>query len=290
MDPKELARRVKYFQIVTSKMVETFFAGNYRSVFRGPGMEFDEVRNYYDGDEARRIDWNVTSRMGSPYIKTFREERELNLHLIVDVSPSLHSGGEIRSKMDTACLVFGILSFAAIANNDRVGAVYFTDIIEEWAPPAKGKKHVLRLIQDMLALEPRGTGSNLGLALNTTLKSLKRRGICVIISDFKTNEYFKELSSLARKHDVIAVRVNDNLDEQYPVSGLIELEDPETGETILGAGLSRNFRRDYKEYWELNRLFWLRECRRRGVDTLEINTSDDPAQKIFQFFRRRRFR
>lgn len=287
MDNARLLAKVKRMQLVSTKLVESLLAGNYRSVFRGPGIEFDEVREYVEGDDARLIDWNVSSRMGNAYTKVFREERELTLFLIVDMSESLFYGEGEPSRKETESLLFSLLSFAAVANNDRVGAVFFTDRIESWMPPKKGKKHALSLIQDMIGFEPEGRGSNLALALRTVGEAVKKRGICVILSDFKTTGYFRDLTLLAHRHDVIAVRVVDPLDEEYPDSGLVQLEDPETQRVILGAGGLRSYRRQYQEFWQLHARQWMRECHRRRIPTLEVRTDEDPAVKLIHFFRNR---
>lgn len=286
MNKDRLASRVKRLQIISTRLVEGILAGNYRSVFRGPGMEFDEVREYVEGDDARLIDWNVSSRMGSPYTKTFREERELVLFLVVDYSASVFAGGGARSEIATQLV--SLLSFAAIRNNDRVGAVFFSDRIEKWVPPKKGKKHALRLIGDTIEFEPQGRGSDLALALRASGEALKRRGIVFIISDFKTGGYDRELSLLARKHDVIAVRLVHPVDNEYPPSGLAYLQDPETGEVIPGLGFSPAFRESYEDFQMLRRRQWLMDCGRRGVSTLEIMTSEDPGEKLIRFFERRR--
>lgn len=290
MTRAQLFSRVKQLQLISTKLVESLLAGNYRSVFRGPGIEFAEVREYVEGDDARLIDWNVSSRLDSTYTKTFREERELTLFLIVDMSASLVSDWGDTLRRETQRLLFALLSFAAVQNNDRVGAVFFSDRIESWVSPTKGKKHAHRLIQDMLSFEPHGRGSNLSLALRTAGESLKRRGICVILSDFKTSGYSKDLTLLARKHDVIAIRITDPLDIEYPRSGLVHLADPETGQTVLAQGRSKRFRRSYEQFWENQRRMWRRECIRVGASPLEISSSDDPVAKLLHFFRRRRRR
>jgi uncharacterized protein (DUF58 family) len=287
MDNARLQAKVKRMQLVSTKLVESLLAGNYRSVFRGPGIEFDEAREYVDGDDARLIDWNVSSRMGSPYTKVFREERELTLFLVVDMSASLFFGTAEAPRRETESLLVSLLSFAAVANNDRVGACFFTDRIEHWLPPKKGKKHALSLIQDMLGYQPKGKGSNLSLAIRTVGESLKKRGICVILSDFKTSGYFRALTTLAHRHDVIAVRIVDPLDSEYPSTGLVQLEDPESSRVILGAGGLRNYRKQYQEFWQLHTRQWLRECHRRRIATLEVRTDEDPAQRLIQFFRNR---
>jgi uncharacterized protein (DUF58 family) len=288
MDRARILSRVKQLQLLSNKLVESLLAGNYRSVFKGPGIEFDEVREYVEGDDARLIDWNVSSRMTSAFAKTYREERELTLFMIVDLSGSLNVGAQHESRREVQSVLFSLLTFAAVQNNDKVGALFFTDRIEHWVTPVKGRKHATRLVEDMIGFEPQGRGSDLSLALRAAGEALKRRGICVVLSDFKTTGYLRELSLLARRHDVIAVRISDPMDVEYPRTGLVQLEDPETGHTILASGLSRKFRKQYREYWEVQRLQWQRDCRRRGIATLEVSTEDDPVARLMAFFRRRK--
>ncbi|MFP3959683.1 MAG: DUF58 domain-containing protein [Spirochaetaceae bacterium] len=290
MERARILSRVKQLQLLSHKLVESLLAGNYRSVFKGPGIEFDEVREYVEGDDARLIDWNVSSRMTTAFAKTYREERELTLFLIVDLSGSVSRGLRNEMRREVQSVLFSLLTFAAVQNNDKVGALFFTDRIEHWVTPVKGRKHATRLVEDMIAFEPEGRGSDLSLALRAAGEALKRRGICVVLSDFKTAGYLRELSLLARRHDVIAVRVSDPLDYEYPRTGLVQLEDPETGRTVLASGLSRKFRKQYREYWEVQRLQWRRDCRRRGIATLEVSTEDDPVGRLIEFFRRRKAR
>jgi uncharacterized protein (DUF58 family) len=285
--PFSLARGL---QIVSTKLVEGILAGNYRSVFKGQGIEFDEVREYVQTDDARLIDWNVSSRLGGAFTKTFREEREITLFLVVDVSPSVFMAGGEESRGHTAALLLSLLSFAAIRNSDRVGAVFFTDRIEKWIPPRKGKRHALRLIGDMRDFRPRGGGSDLALALRASGEALKRRGIVFILSDFKTGAYQRELLILARKHDVIAARIFSPVDEEFPETGLAYLEDPETRQVIVAAGRRAKFREDYGEFRQAHRREWLRDCGRLGVSTVEISTHEDPGERLIRFFRRRRAR
>jgi len=283
-------KQIKRLELFSSELVESLLGGGYRSVFRGVGIEFDEVREYVSGDDVRRIDWNVTSRMGSVYTKVYKEERELSLFLVTDMSASLFSGSGRVAKSRVALLIFAILALSAVAHNDRVGGVFFSDRIERWIPPAKGKKHVLRLLNDLLACEPEGTGSDMALALRAVSESLPRRGFCIVISDFKTTGYWDELTHLARKHDCLAVKVFDPVDFEFPNAGLTELEDPEHGTVMISEGFSKRFRYDYNEFWEKQHLSWQRECHRRGVETLPISTSEDPGAKLVQFFQRRRRR
>ncbi len=287
IDNKDLSKKVKKLHLISGKLVESFFAGNYRSVFKGPGLEFDEVREYISGDEPRFIDWNVSSRMGVPYTKTFREEREVVLQVLIDISASLSTGAGSVSKQETAGLVFALLAFAAVANNDRVGSLLFSDRIERSVQPMKGKKHVLKQISTVLSAKAEGKGSDLSMAFRSAAELMKRRGICVILSDFRAASYWNELTVLSSKHDVIAIRITDPLDRKYPSSGLVRLKDPETDEIIWGFGASRKFREEYSEFWEIERLNWLNGCRRIGVDTLEISTEEDVAAKLMEYFKRR---
>jgi len=288
MEDLSFFRRVRQIELVAAKLVDQLLGGRYRSIFRGQGIEFDEVREYVAGDDVRAIDWNVTSRMGLPHTKIFREEREIILFNVVDVSASLYAGSGEIGKNEYAAHVFAILSLAAVKNNDRVGAAFFSDKIEKWIPPAKGRKHILSLIHELLKIEPRGTGSDLDLALKGVYRNLKRRGICFIISDFRTEGYWDSLSLLARKHDCVAVKIVDPADTVFPQAGIMELEDPESGEVLFADGKSSSFRHAYERYWQGKQAAWETSCARRGVETLTLSTSDDPGVEILRFFRRRR--
>ena len=288
MEKEKLFQRIRNLPLVSAKLLEGLFAGNYRSVFRGPGLEFDEVREYSEGDDIRTIDWNVSSRMGSPYAKTFREERELVLSLVIDVSASLDQGVGSISKREMGMILGAIFAFAAVHNNDRVGGIFFSDRIEKWVPPSKGRKHVASLIQDMENLEARGRGSNLGLALKTVYESLKSRGICVIFSDFRTADGWNEMTLLSRKHDVIAVRITDAGDKAIPLTGSAVLVDPERGHTLLASGRSAAFKTAYVDFWDTQEILFQRECRRRRIQVLTVDTGDDPVAKVLAFFKGRR--
>jgi uncharacterized protein (DUF58 family) len=290
MEQSDFYRKVKKIEIIASKLVDSFLSGNYRSIFKGQGIEFDEVREYVYGDDVRIVDWNVTSRMGSPYTKTYKEEREITLFLIIDLSASIFYGSGEISKREAESIIFAILGLSAILNNDRVGGIFFSDRIERWVPPSKGKKHVLRLLNDLFTIKPEGRGSDLALALRTVGETQKRRGICIIISDYKTMDFWNELSIIARKHDCIAVKIHDPSDAVFPDTGTIEIQDPETGHCVLSGGVFPGFKNRYKEYYEAHHIEWSTECRKRGVDTLEISSSDDPGLKLYEFFRSRKSR
>ncbi|MFW5800633.1 MAG: DUF58 domain-containing protein [Spirochaeta sp.] len=290
MEDRSLHSQIKRLQLYSDRLVEDLLSGNYRSVFKGLGIEFDEVRDYAYGDDARLIDWNVTGRMGAPFTKTFREERELTLFLIVDNSASMVGGEESSERRRVQSVLTALLTFAAARNNDQLGALFFSDGIETYVRPAKGKKHALRLLQDGLRLAPQGKGSNLALALRTGTESLRSRGICVIISDFKTDNYWPELSMLSRKHDVIACRIIDDSMQGVLEGGLVYVVDQETGLSQPVLGSSKAYRHTYQDFWDNHWHHWRMNCRRRSVSTLEISTADDPALKLIQFFKRRRRR
>jgi uncharacterized protein (DUF58 family) len=290
MDILDLIPRIKNYPLLSARLAEGLFSGSYRSVFRGPGIEFDEVRDYVEGDDIRSIDWNVTARMDAPYTKTFKEEREIVLFLVIDVSASLRAGFFSDEKSETLRTLAALLAISAVGNGDRVGAVFFSDRIEKWISPGKGKKHAASLLHDMMgqSFTPQGLGSDLGAALRTVRESLKRRGICVVLSDFRTASCFKELAILAKRHEVIACKVTDPSDTSFPFRGSVELCDPESGRTIYAAGGSRRYRKSYGEFWDTYHFYWQKECRRRGVDTLCVSTADDPVLKFFEFLDRRK--
>jgi uncharacterized protein (DUF58 family) len=288
MDTVNLLAKAKSLHIVSSRLLEGLLSGSYRTIFKGPGIEFDEVREYVDSDDARNIDWNVSSRMGFPYTKTYREEREIALFLIVDVSASMAVGTVQMTKADAANLVSALFVLAAVHNNDRVGALFYSDKIEKLVVPGKGMTHASRLVRDMATLVPDGKGSDLSLACRIVHETLKRRGICVIVSDFRMETGLRELTLLSKKHDVIAVKVSDPADLDFPTTGLVELFDPEENHHLMVSGRSRRFRREYREFWQMEHALWLKNCRKRGIDSLVVSTDEDPAQSLVRFFARRK--
>jgi uncharacterized protein (DUF58 family) len=288
-DQGELSRRVRRIQLVSKRLVDTMFTGNYKSLFRGPGLEFDEVRSYISGDDPRFIDWNVSSRMGEPYTKTFKEEREMNLMVLLDGSASLCEDSN-GNKREMAGYIFSLIAHAANANNDRVGALVFTDKIEQYHAPMKGHKNILKQVSNVLTFTPEGRGSNLALASRTAMELMKRRGICFIVSDFKTDGYWKELNLLSRKHDVIAVSLYDKRERTLPQVGLVEFQDRETGRRQLFHGRNRKLREEYHDFWDLHYYKLEEYCRANGIDYVEIGTSEDPLERIIEFFKRRKRR
>ena len=287
MIPKELARKIRYIEIYTSKAVNDVLAGEYESVFKGRGMEFDEVREYQPGDEVRSIDWNVTARLGQPYVKRFVEERELTVLFLVDLSASGAFGSARQTKNEVAAELCALLAFSAIKNNDKVGLVAFTDCIELFLPPAKGPTHVLRLIRELLGFTPRQARTNIGLGIDYLARVMTKRSVVFLISDFQGEDFSRPLRILGKKHDVIAVSVTDPREVRLPDVGLIELEDAETGEQIVIDTRSAGVRGRYEQIGTA-RQGRLRELfRSLGVDLVEVMTDRDYVRDLVRFFRSR---
>jgi len=230
---RETFAKIRRIQIRTRAILESGIGGAYHAVFKGRGMEFAEVREYQPGDDVRTVDWNVTARMGSLHVKKFVEERDLTLLLAVDVSGSQSFGSSFLLKRDYAAELAAVLAFSAVMNHDRVGAVLFSDRIEGYVPPARGRDHALRIVRDLLAVEPKGKGTDLAGALQFAGRVMKRRGIVAILSDFQDKNYEKRLGALRRRHDVIALQLTDPREGEFPEVGLVALLDPETGERIV---------------------------------------------------------
>ncbi len=284
MDYASLFSKSKNISFYSKKLAEGVFSGNYRSAFKGPGLEFDEVRDYVSGDDVRNIDWNVTSRMNAPYSKKYREERELNFYFLVDVSSSINYGIGKNNKKDMVVAISSLLAFAASQNNDRVGAVLFSDKIEKWVPATKGRNHILRLVNDLLNVETNGNGSNLGLAISTLYKSMKRRGVCVLISDLKFDCGWKELNLLSKKHDVIVIRIADKSDYELPICGSGLFKDVESNEDVRIFGRSKKLKKEYMDYWSSHFSMWESRCKRRNIKFLTISTDEDPVKALLKHF------
>lgn len=225
----ELIRRIRLIEIRTRRLVNDLFAGEYQSVFKGRGMEFAEVREYQPGDEVRSIDWNVTARVGRPFIKRFVEERELTVMLVVDASRSQTFGSASRSKAEIAAELCGLLAFSAIENNDKVGLILFTDRVEKFVPPKKGRQHVLRVVRELLGFEPQGRGTNIAEALGFLNRVARRRSVVFLVSDFFDEGYARALQTTNRRHDVVAIALSDRRERELPAVGLLAVEDAETG-------------------------------------------------------------
>ena len=290
MNPREVIRRVRRLEIRTRRLVEESLAGSYHSVFRGRGMEFAEVREYVPGDDVRSIDWNVSARMGHPYVKKFTEERELTVVLLVDASGSEQFGTGPTTKMQMSTEIAALLAFSALRNNDRVGLLLFTDRVELFLPPRKGKEHGLRVLREVLAIEPVGRGTRIAAALEYLQRVVPKRAVVFLISDFQDSGYERTLRIAARKHDVVAISVSDPRESTLPDVGLVAVEDSETGERgVIDCGSSR-VRRAYAEHAEHERLRLNEEVRRTGVDMLSLSTGEPYEIPLVRFFRERAHR
>lgn len=287
MITKDLLKKIQQIEIHTRRLVNESFIGEYHSVFKGRGMEFDAVREYQPGDEIRTIDWNVTARMGRPFIKRYVEERELTVMLLVDVSASGNFGSVRQLKNEIATEVCALLAFSAIKNNDKVGMIMFTDRVEKFIPPKKGAKHVLRVIRELMCTEPAGKGTNIAVALEYMNKISSRRTISFLVSDFLANDYAHALRIANKRHDVIAITVTDPREQELPNVGFIELRDAESGEILLVDTANPLARKEFsainaRQKQERSRLF-----RSMGVDEIIISTNRHYVEPIVRFFRLR---
>lgn len=289
MISSELIKKIRRIEIRTKRLVNDSYAGEYHSVFKGRGMEFDEVRPYQIGDEIRTIDWNVTARTGQLYVKRYVEERELTVMLVVDASASENFGSVQRFKRELAAELTAVLSFAATTNNDKVGLLIFTDQIELFIPPRKGRRHVLRLIRELLAFEPQSRGTDINMALEKVNQILKRRSIIFLVSDFMADSksYKKALAITNRRHDVIAIDLNDPLETEISDVGLMALEDPETDEIVWVDTSSKAWREDF--YRQVRRMEndKIRTFRQTSVDRIVIGTNEDYTAPLTTFFHER---
>jgi uncharacterized protein (DUF58 family) len=289
--PKELTKKIRYIQIYTSKAVNDVLAGEYHSVFKGQGMEFDEVRAYQPGDDIKTIDWNVTARTGLPYVKRYVEEREITVFFLVDLSASGFFGSLEKLKNEIAAEFCALLAFSAIKNNDKVGLIVFTDTIELFIPPAKGTSHVLRLIRELLFFGPGKkrvrTGTDIALALDYLGRVLHKRGVVFLVSDFLDKDFEKTLGVLARRHDLIAVTVADPRECALPDVGLMEIQDAETGAQVLVDTGDKEVRRRYEELARKKNDKLASLFKGTGVDHIELYTDRDYVLDLVKFFRKR---
>jgi uncharacterized protein (DUF58 family) len=288
--PPEILRQVKLLELRTRGLVNSLFTGEYRSVFKGQGMEFSEVREYQPGDEVRSIDWNVTARMRKPYVKRYIEERELTVMLVVDLSGSERFGTRKRFKSELASELAAVLAMSAIRNNDRVGAVLFTDRIEHVVPPRKGRRHALRLMRDLLAFEPTGTGTDIVAAVDYAGKMLVHKAIIFLVSDFQEADLEHPLKLLAQRHDVVAVTVDDPSEHELPDLGLARFVDPESGETLDVDTSDPDVRARFAEAVAEETAARKRLLRRLAIDEIPLHTDGGVVDPLIKFFRTRETR
>ncbi len=287
MDQKEIVRKIRHIQIRASRLVNDILAGEYHSVFKGRGIEFDEVREYQAGDDIRAIDWNVTARTGRPFIKKFVEERELTVMLLVDASASQIFGTKHQMKKEMAAEISALLAFSAIKNNDKVGMIIFSDRIEKYIPPKKGKKHVLRVIRESLCHESQGQGTDLTQALQFMNSVVKRKAVCFLVSDFISADYERALKITKRRHDLIGVMLEDRREKELPQMGLVRFLDPETGEEVMVDTGDAETRKKFsaqskKDKREKETLF-----KSSDVDYLCVETGSSYIESFIRFFRQR---
>ncbi len=285
MIPKEVLKKIRRIEIRTKKLVNDLFSGEYHSTFKGQGMEFEEVRQYEPGDDIRLIDWNVTARTGYPHIKKFKEERELSVVLLVDASSSGQFGTRKRFKSETAAELCALLAFSAIKNNDKVGLIIFTDSIEKFVPPKKGRGHVLRLIREILYFRPQGTQTDIGGALEYFTKVIKRKSVVFLVSDFLSEGFYKPLQIANKKHDIIAVKITDPRETRFENVGLIELEDAETGEVIMVDTASRTFRREFAARAQEDTSALEKGFKLINLDFINIHTDQSYIVPLINFFK-----
>lgn len=287
MIPKEILDKVRLIEIRTRNMMNNLFAGEYHSVFKGRGMEFAEAREYQPGDDVRHIEWNVTARVGRPFIKVFDEEREMTVMLLVDVSASGAFGSQQQMKGEVGVEVSALLAFSAIQNNDRVGLLIFTDEVEVFVPPKKGRKHVLRVIRELLYFQPQGRRTSIAGALEYLGRVLHRRSVVFVVSDFQDKGYETALRHLSRRHDLIAVSLSDPREWRLPDVGFINLQDAETGEQVLVDSGHRGVREFYAAEQEaaVERRGVL--FRKTGVDEIAIDATKPYVDPLIHFFRAR---
>ncbi len=286
-DTKELLKKVRKIEIKTRGLSNHLFSGEYHSAFKGRGMAFSEVREYQVGDEIRTIDWNVTARFNHPYVKVFDEERELTVMLLMDVSASENFGTIVQQKQDLATEICAVLAFSAIQNNDKVGVIFFSDKIEKFIPPKKGRSHILMIIRELIDFKPENKGTNVAEALKYFTSAIKKKCTAFIISDFMSPDFETELKIANKKHDIIALRLFDKHEEEFPDLGLIPVKDEESGQIIwVNTGDKRV--RDAFKIDALRRKAWLRDVfSKSGVDTADIGTHESYVKPLMTLFKKR---
>jgi uncharacterized protein (DUF58 family) len=287
MDTKELLKKVRKIEIKTKRLSDHIFGGEYQSTFKGRGMAFSEVRQYQYGDDVRAIDWNVTARNNDTFIKVFEEERELTMMLIIDISGSNFFGSKSIFKNEYVTELAATLAFSATKNNDKVGLILFSDNVELYIPPKKGKSHVLRIIRELLEFKSKSKKTDINVPLKFVSNILKNRSIAFIISDFISKDYSNSLKIFSSKHDVTGIRIYDQTEETIPDLGVIDINDNETGQTLTVNTGSKMVRKKYSEYYNSKRMEFSDNFKMSGSGTIECNTQDDYQKKLLKYFKSR---
>lgn len=287
MIPRDMLKKIRRVEIRTTHVVDALMGGQYRSAFKGRGIEFEEVRPYFEGDDVRAIDWNVTARTGDPYIKQFREERELTVYLLVDLSASQSIGTQHQLKRELVAELGATLAFSAIKSDDKVGLILFTDQIEKVVPPGKRSRHVLRVIRELLYCQPIGSGTNIAAALDHLNKTVNRRSVVFLISDFQDTGYERALRVARRRHDIIPIVIGDRREQELPNVGLVELADAETGELLLVDTSSATWRREFAARAEAEQNARQQTLRKLKMDPVTLTTGEDFVEPLRRLFHKR---
>ena len=287
MNASSLLKKVRKIEIKSKGLSNHIFAGEYHTAFKGTGMAFSEVREYQSGDDIRSIDWNVTARYNTPFVKIFEEEREMTVMLLIDVSASGDFGTNKQYKKDLATEIAAVLAFSAIKNNDKVGVIFFSDRIEKFIIPKKGKSHILRIIREIVSLKPDSKGTDVSMALEYFNSVIKKRSICFLLSDFTSTPFSKPLKIASKKHDIVGVRVHDKRESEMPNIGLVPMQDMETDKLVYVDTSDKEIRLNYsktrsQKIKELNKIF-----ETNGVDLVQISTGEDYVKPLVNFFKRR---
>ncbi|MFH0841844.1 MAG: DUF58 domain-containing protein [Bacteroidota bacterium] len=284
MEESDLLKKVRRIEIKARGLTRHIFAGEYHSAFKGRGIAFSEVREYQYGDDIRSIDWNVTARFNHPYVKIFEEERELTVMLLIDVSGSGNFGTTVSFKRDVMTEVAAVLSFSAIFNNDKIGVIFFTDRVEKFIPPQKGRKHILRIIRELLSFKPESNKTNLDESLRYLTNAIKKKCTAFVISDFMAPDFEEAMRIASNKHDIAAIRVYDRVEASLPDIGLIKIMDSETGAEKWIDTSSGKARESYRKWWEEHSARISNAFKRCGVDTVSINTGEDYVKPLLKLF------
>tara|TARA_B100000287_G_scaffold330192_1_gene314816 strand:+ start:1285 stop:2160 length:876 start_codon:yes stop_codon:yes gene_type:complete len=287
MIPNKIIKKVKQIEIKTRGLVNDLFGGEYHSIFKGKGMTFSEVREYQPGDDIRLIDWNVTARATTPFVKNYEEERELTVYLMVDISASGEFGSGYQLKRELGTELAAVLGFSAIKNNDKVGLILFSDEIEKFIPPKKGKSHALRVIRELLYTNPKNNGTSIGDSLEYLLKVAKRKSVVFIISDFIDNSFNQSLKIASKKHDLIAIQLYDPVEYKFPNIGLVKVEDPETGEMFWIDTTSKEAIKELENEIKLKQSKFSKNAKKIGFDLISISTDEDFVDPLMAFFKKR---
>ncbi|GAA4280406.1 DUF58 domain-containing protein [Gaetbulibacter aestuarii] len=287
MDTKELLKKVRKIEIKTRRLSDHIFGGEYHSTFKGRGMTFSEVRSYVFGDDVRNIDWNVTARYNEPFVKVFEEERELTMMLMVDVSGSELFGTEQQFKNDVITEIAATLAFSATQNNDKIGLILFSDKIELYIPPKKGRSHVLRIIRELLEFEPESKQTDIVEALKFMQNVMKKKAIVFILSDFISEDYDHTMKIVAKKHDVTGIRVYDKREESIPNIGMVQMQDEETGESLLINTSSKSVRRNYEKFYRDKVAYYKESFAKSGAGTIDCRVDESYVKKLLGYFKKR---